>query len=77
MSKCLGSLLLILIIAACSSPAPKNTPPTDYPSTPVVAPPNLNDKSSESSEVLNKNKKCPRKTKMVNGKCLLQVESAD
>jgi hypothetical protein len=33
--------------------------------------------SKESSQVLTKNKKCPKRTKMVNGKCMLNVESND
>lgn len=31
----------------------------------------------ETSRVLNKNKKCPKNAKVVNGKCMMNVESND
>jgi hypothetical protein len=66
-------------MVGCSSSPAKNTPEPDsekMPST-QASEPGPDETKDASSEVLNKNKKCPKKSKMVNGKCMLQVESND
>ena len=75
MSKYFIGVMAVLIVG-CASSAPVSEKPTEYPSAPVVAAPSEAPKN-EASEVLNKNKKCPRKSKLVNGKCTLQVETTE
>jgi hypothetical protein len=65
------------LLAACSSepvkqPAEHNVQPST--SASQAGPDETKD---EPSQVLNKSKKCPKKTKLVNGKCLMDVETSE
>lgn len=69
---------LTLISIGCAS-QPKNADSEDRADSATSSRETALDKETledSSSKILNP-KKCPRKSKMVNGKCTLQVESAD
>ena len=59
-----------LISIGCSTATPKGAP-TETPATAATS-----DAPMSDSQVLRKNK-CPKNSKYVNGKCMLQVESDD
>jgi hypothetical protein len=68
-------VLTVVFVAGCAStPAEKTADTMEAPATTMPA---TGEAKDEPSQVLNKNTKCPKKSKMVNGKCLLQVESSE
>jgi PBP1b-binding outer membrane lipoprotein LpoB len=77
-NKLIISLAAVLMVGCSSTPAAKSSGSDSekMPST-QASEPGTQDAKESASEVLNKNKKCPKKSKMVNGKCMLQVESND
>lgn len=75
---------LILAVSAfvfvgCSSAPGTQTAEKDVEKMPSTqaSEPGPDETKSSPSEVLTKNKKCPKKSKMVNGKCMLQVETTE
>jgi hypothetical protein len=78
------TLVFAVSLMGCASTPSKNTsepPPSVNSATnsglDKTTPPAPGDDKDNSSRVLNKNKSCPKNSKMVNGKCTLQVESDD
>jgi len=73
-------ILASFLLVACGSSQPAPEKPiekADHPSVQSSQPGPDEVKEDTSSQVLTKNKKCPKKSKLVNGKCVMQVESSD
>lgn len=69
-------VLFLVIASGCTTQSKVEESSSTTPA--VSAPPAPAEIVDENqSKVLNKNKKCPRNSKVVNGKCTLQVESND
>lgn len=64
-------LIAILTMAGCASATRHQDPPEEAQSS-AAAP--SGEERDESSKILNRNK-CPKQSKIVNGKCTLSVES--
>ena len=72
-----GLVLFLIMLVGCASgekPVDNSTSATTGISTTESGADSAEDNQSK---VLNKNKKCPKNSKLVNGKCMLQVESND
>lgn len=76
MIKILMPMAAFLLVGCSSEPV---TPPVEQSAQPSTAAsaPGPEETKPEPSQILNKNKKCPRKTKMVNGKCVINVETTE
>lgn len=64
-------LIAILVLAGCAS-APNHQDAPDEAQASAASP--SGEERDESSKILNRNK-CPKQSKIVNGKCTLSVES--
>jgi hypothetical protein len=76
MTKVLIPMAAFLMVACSSEPVTTPVERSVQPST-AASEPGPDETKPEPSQILNRNKKCPRKTKLVNGKCVISVETTE